>query len=389
MLSKARVSRAGALWTGAAVGMVLSGCANNNASINQALALRPPTHVSGNGESIPLAPVLANSETAEDSADSAVSLVSHQLTKPPQLPVAEDSFSEIMAELQALGKQNPSAQARLLADLQKTPPGMLDHFWRHYRSATQHTAARVSVEPPTLASHAAAPVATPASFPTSPVPPVAVPPLLAAIAEREHWANHSNELRTHIELRLLQLTEGQTDAARRPLPRLAPPEQQAWQQTVSQLEGFLQGRPTATPAPQTALAEPPGPLTVQHLSFCRKISSFGVYTAFNTNKFHPGQEVLLYAELENYHSRSTPEGFRTELRSRYHILDAQGQTVAEQTFPVAHDLCRRPRRDYFHTYRFSMPSPATAGRYQLHLTVEDLNSGKIGQTDIPFDIEQP
>ncbi len=53
------------------------------------------------------------------------------------------------------------------------------------------------------------------------------------------------------------------------------------------------------------------PLTVRHIAFCTEVASYGVVTPFKETEFTPGEQVLLYAEVENFKSEETPKGFRT------------------------------------------------------------------------------
>ena len=50
------------------------------------------------------------------------------------------------------------------------------------------------------------------------------------------------------------------------------------------------------------------PLVVRNLAFCNKIQSFGCVKQFEQYDFTPGQALLLYAEVENLGSETTPQG---------------------------------------------------------------------------------
>ena len=110
------------------------------------------------------------------------------------------------------------------------------------------------------------------------------------------------------------------------------------------------------------------------MAFCHKISSVGNYLTYDHDEFTPGQEVLLYAEIANFHSEANPEGgFRTVLKSKLEIF-REGQLqepVKCFDFPETVDICRRRRVDYFHSYQITMPENLTAGQYVLRLTVQD------------------
>ena len=78
---------------------------------------------------------------------------------------------------------------------------------------------------------------------------------------------------------------------------------------------------------------------------------------FESSEFEPGQEVILYAEVENFKSEPTPEGYHTALQSSYQILDSRGQRVAEHEFATTEEYCRNPRRDFFLRYHIFLAPP--------------------------------
>ena len=129
-------------------------------------------------------------------------------------------------------------------------------------------------------------------------------------------------------------------------------------------------------------------LRVRNLAFCEEVSSYGVIREFESKEFSPGQQVILYAEIENFRSAQAPEGYHTSLKSSYQVLDSRGQRVAEHEFAVIEEYCRNPRRDYFISYNpIYIPERVyDGGRYTLQLTVEDTLSRKIGQASIDFTI---
>jgi hypothetical protein len=127
---------------------------------------------------------------------------------------------------------------------------------------------------------------------------------------------------------------------------------------------------------------------VRSLAFCTEIQSYGCIKAFEHCDFTPGQPVLLYAELENLSSESTPKGIHTSLQSSYQIFDGRGQRVADEEFTVTEEYCRNPRRDYFIGYELRIPERIYPGKHTLQLTVRDTRSQKIGQATIDFTVKK-
>lgn len=197
-------------------------------------------------------------------------------------------------------------------------------------------------------------------------------------------------------LRLLYLTAGRRDDALRPLVGVGGAEQDFWTSEVAALSAVLQDG-SADAQSRTEAAERlqeaartlgrSGDLVVRNLAFCTEVSSFGVYKPFDRYAFKPGQEALLYAEVQNFATSATEKGFHTALRSSYEIVDARGSQIARQDFGLTEEYCRNPRNDYFLRYFLRLPPNIAAGDYTLRLAIEDSKSNKRGEAIIRFAIE--
>jgi hypothetical protein len=197
------------------------------------------------------------------------------------------------------------------------------------------------------------------------------------------------------KLRLLQLAAGQREEALRPLSGVSGTEQDFWGEQIFGLATLLDAERLPDPERRAAEAaqhfrEAAGKLshvaslTVRNLAFATEVTSFGVYKPFAKYEFKPGQEALLYAELENFTSEPSEKGFHTSFKSSYQILDSRGARVAEQDFAVTEEHCRNARRDFFIRYFVYMPKRIYDGKYTLQLTIEDTLGKKVGQSSIEF-----
>jgi len=130
------------------------------------------------------------------------------------------------------------------------------------------------------------------------------------------------------------------------------------------------------------------PLGVNNLALCSEVISFGVYTQFDPPRFAPRDQVLVYAEIENYRSDATDQGYHTALAASYTILDRSGRRIDGQTFPLVNDYCRNPRRDFFVRYFVTLPAGIVPGSYTLELFVEDTKSHKRGRASVPLEIRR-
>ena len=211
-------------------------------------------------------------------------------------------------------------------------------------------------------------------------------------------ASAAEQQRLHAQLRLLYLAAGRKSDAMRPLPGLGETEQDFWSNEVFGLAAYLDHEREGDRSRRAAEAgrhlgqavarlSEASPLAVKNLAFCSEVASYGVYTSFNKLEFKPSQQVLLYAEVENFRSDETPKGFHTALKSHYQIIDSQGRKVEEHEFAVAEERCQNVRRDYFVRYFLTLPSRIYDGRYTLQLTVEDTLGKKVGQSTIDFSIK--
>jgi hypothetical protein len=131
------------------------------------------------------------------------------------------------------------------------------------------------------------------------------------------------------------------------------------------------------------------PLSLRNLSFLSEVQSYGNVTPFEKCTFAPGQEVVLYAEVENFKSEETVKGFHTTLSGSYQVFDGRGQRVAGQDLKTIEDLCRNLRRDFFVRYTLFIPKQLNPGKYTLQLTLEDVKAQKVAQSSIDFAVREP
>jgi hypothetical protein len=226
--------------------------------------------------------------------------------------------------------------------------------------------------------------------------------LAAAIKELESEAKASPktdaEVAQQAYLHMLYLLAGRRDDAMRPIPGAPPAEQDFWSKQLYGMATWLDTDRTPDGSRRAAetkrilnesllrLGET-APLVVHNLAFCTDVQSFGSTTPFKKAEFSPNQEVLLYAELENYAVEPTPRGCHTSLRSSFQIFDARGQRIADHDFPTTEEYCQSPRHDFFISYRLRLPKRMYNGKHTLQLTIEDLKSHKVGQSSIDLNIK--
>ncbi len=206
------------------------------------------------------------------------------------------------------------------------------------------------------------------------------------------------------QLRLLYLLAERPDDAVGEIESLPAAEQEAFKQLMFGLSTWLAAQEDRRPTLRNArvlrsLNDAAGQLAaaakldVRNLRFCEGVEGFGWYKEFPTAQFRAKQQVILYAEVDNFASeKKGPETYETELAVSYQIFDDRGTLVDERELPLDKEVCKNQRRDYFLAYRIYLPDGIAAGRYRLELTVEDLKAKehyqgrKLGDGQIEFSI---
>lgn len=225
----------------------------------------------------------------------------------------------------------------------------------------------------------------------------------AAIAALEQQAatGQAVDPQREAQLRMLYLLAGRKDDALRPIAGLPETQQSFWANELFGLAAVLDAERQPDLARRAAEAathldqararlRESGALTVRNIAFCTEVRSYGIVKPFESHEFAPGQEVLLYAEVENFKSESTPEGYHTALKSSYEVLDSEGRRVAQHEFPLTEEHCKNVRRDFFIRYFLRLPEkPTGEGKHTLRLSIEDTLGQKTGQATIDFTFKRP
>jgi hypothetical protein len=205
------------------------------------------------------------------------------------------------------------------------------------------------------------------------------------------------EVHQHASLRMLWLLAGDTEKALEPIPHISPAEQDYWSRQMFALATYLDHHSQPDDKRRAAASaihlddamaslRDLGSLTLRNLTFCKNVYGYGSLDPFADDQFSPGQQLSLYVEVENYHSKSTEKGFCTMLGSTYELVDEKGERISGGEFPDVDDCCRGRRRDFHIQYGLAMPEKIAPGRYQLQLVVKDRQSDKIGHATAAFEI---
>lgn len=250
---------------------------------------------------------------------------------------------------------------------------------------------------------------------TTPLPPV--PPIIAAIRSledellettpEEASADEIDYQQKAVALRALYLAQNEYAKAIEPIQKINAADREFWQQVFWAMSNHFNTDGIDDPNARAAETieqlraaisqlQTNADLRLKNVTFCHSIVSFGNYERFSKELFTTGQPVLLYAEVENFNSRkkvntdSQIVEFHTALSSEIRIFRYGRQDelpVATIPFDVTRDVCRSPRRDYFHSYEFTIPEELEAGHYMLVLSVSDQLGNKHATNRVQFEVD--
>jgi hypothetical protein len=209
-----------------------------------------------------------------------------------------------------------------------------------------------------------------------------------------------SELRQQIGLRMLYLVVNEPQKAQQPIPGLPAAEQEFWTTLFLALAEDLDERNVTDPAQRATQTvaqlrsaawqlQSSAHLKLRNVAFCRQIDGFGNYEILAADDLIPGEAVLIYAEVRNFASVPTAEGYySTRIKSTVEIytVGQERQLMDRSTFDVTEDQCRTIRSDYYHSYRINIPSHLSSGPHTLKLTIQDEATGKTATETISFTI---
>ncbi len=206
-----------------------------------------------------------------------------------------------------------------------------------------------------------------------------------------------DEARERMRLQLLHLVSGDTKQAVTPAAGLSSAEQGYWSNQLYAMSTMLDENGPADlrtrvdaaarhQSEASAKLRSMGNLQVRNFVACREVYGYGAYEPSSDTRYAPGDQLVLYAELDNYRSDATAEGYRTTFDSSYRLVNQAGDEAASGDFPVVDDLCLTLRRDFHIQYALTLPTTLTPGDYRLELSVTDRLGQKIGHDQMMITI---
>ena len=127
-------------------------------------------------------------------------------------------------------------------------------------------------------------------------------------------------------------------------------------------------------------------LAVRNACFATRVQAWGVVERFPEARFRPGQELIVYFELDNLSSGQSAAGHTTCIDAALALVAADGTTVRDWSFEPIAETCASQRRDYFARYVIRLPEAAAAGAFRLDIEVVDTLAGTTSRTSLPLEI---
>lgn len=203
------------------------------------------------------------------------------------------------------------------------------------------------------------------------------------------------------KLRLLQAIEHRFAESLVPIDG-SPEEQAFWKELCGALQELFDPQATPYDDKRATLAlrrldeatrhlSKSADLDVARLAFCTAVERFGQYDEFKEYAFSADQEALLYVEVRRFAAETVEQpypGYRTALEGSYRIVEVGGgKRWAEHIFPVAEEVSRSPRSDFFIAYRVYLPKNLPAGKYRLEFNLHDQVGDKHGSGWLDFAVK--
>jgi hypothetical protein len=263
---------------------------------------------------------------------------------PPAAPLSDAQYHAVMADLSQLGPLDPADQDGLLADLRQSDPSIWPLVMQQFRATLAYR--RRAAERNAPAAYAER-----------------LPPTDEQVLQASYIAP-ANDWRPPLLATMAALEADSLDPAGRAIEAQPLLVEALWKLSAA------------------------APLAIRNPAFCSEVLSYGSAKRFDKYEFCQNQELLIYAEVENFTSEPSWKGYHTSLRSHCQILDARGVEVAKHDFAATEDYCQRPRRDFFIVPRLRLPKQMAPGSYTLRLVVEDVTSHKRGEASIEFTVKE-
>ncbi len=148
-----------------------------------------------------------------------------------------------------------------------------------------------------------------------------------------------------------------------------------------------QAETESAPAVATPAEPPPVALSLGNACFASRVQGWGVVDRFTESRFQPGQEVIVYFELDNLTAGESPAGHTTCIDAKFTLYSSDDRIAHEWSFEPLAETCRAQRRDYFARYVITLPASLPAGPARIEVAVVDTLAGTTARATLPLEVD--
>lgn len=143
---------------------------------------------------------------------------------------------------------------------------------------------------------------------------------------------------------------------------------------------------TAASDEATASAARLPAVSIRTACFASRVQAWGVFDRFAADRFRPGQEVIVYVELDDLSSSRSADGHTTCIDASLRLVSPSGRLVHEWNFEPIAETCGSRRRDYFARYVVRIPDSAPPGDCRVEVTITDTLADRTATATLPLEI---
>jgi hypothetical protein len=130
------------------------------------------------------------------------------------------------------------------------------------------------------------------------------------------------------------------------------------------------------------------PVKLKKVMFIDDWAAYGQFLPRKSQEFYPGDEFLLYLEIDNPSVRPITDGYEMGVSISYEVRDARAALVYKQDLGPQDQRMISRKHDYALALPLVFPTSLAPGQYQLRINVTDINddSMQYAEDHIPFRI---
>lgn len=130
------------------------------------------------------------------------------------------------------------------------------------------------------------------------------------------------------------------------------------------------------------------PLRILDVRFCSRVDGFRRFVEADPLNCRPGQEILLYVEVQGVHYAFRGAAYESDLELALELIDARTGQIVWRDDHAVQDHTTAPIADYFANYRGRLPDQLAAGRYRVRLRLSDLRTHAHSERELALGLPQ-